>query len=71
MPTGGTSARGGLVSRLPWGVTLGFALVSFAYSAAILTDTITDPILSDVWAIMYFAVAVGLLVRAVRLHRQP
>ncbi|ELY95614.1 hypothetical protein C484_04995 [Natrialba taiwanensis DSM 12281] len=64
------SNSGSLYARLPWSVKLGFALLSMVYAVAILTDTIKDPIPNDVWAIIWFAVAIGLLVRAVRLHRQ-
>lgn len=70
MSTNGTDSSGGLYARLPWSVKLGFALFGVVYAVAILTDSINDPIPNDVWAIVWFAVAVGLLVRAVRLHRQ-
>jgi len=70
MLTDGTESGGGLYGRLPFSVRLGFALLCFVYGVAILTDTIEDPIPSDVWAVVYFAVAGGLLLRAVRLYRQ-
>ncbi|WP_256390975.1 hypothetical protein [Natronoarchaeum rubrum] len=70
MSTDGSESNGGLYGRLPFGVKLGFAVIALVYGAAILTDTIEDPIPSDVWAVVYFAVAGGLLLRAVRLHRQ-
>ncbi len=70
MSSNRTDSSRGLYARLPWSVKLGFALLGLVYAVAILTDTIKDPIPNDVWAIIWFAVAVGLLVRAVRLHRQ-
>ncbi|WP_256392985.1 hypothetical protein [Natronoarchaeum rubrum] len=70
MSDDGTGSRGGVYTRLPWSVHLGLTLLGFVYMVAILTDTIKDPIPGDVWAVVYFAVAAGLLVRAVRLHRQ-
>ncbi|SFS46646.1 hypothetical protein SAMN04488556_0938 [Halostagnicola kamekurae] len=70
MSTNGIDSSGGLYARLPRSVKLGVALLGVVYAVAILTDSINDPIPNDVWAIVWFAVAVGLLVRAVRLHRQ-
>jgi len=65
-----TGSGGGLWSRVPLGVKLGFVLLCWVYAAGVLTDTIT-PLPSNVMAVIWFAVAGGLLVRAVRLHRQP
>ncbi|QCS42558.1 hypothetical protein FEJ81_09365 [Natrinema versiforme] len=65
-----TTAGGGLYARLPFRVQLGIALLSSVYLVAVLTDIIEDPIPSDVWAVLWFAVAVGLLVRAVHLNRR-
>ncbi len=70
MATDKTSSRVGLLSRLPWSVKLGLALLSFAYGVATLTDTITDPVPNDVSAVVYFVVAAGLFTRAMRLKRQ-
>jgi hypothetical protein len=64
------SDSGGLYAQLPWSVKLGLALLGLVYGVAILTDSIKDPIPDDVWGIIWFAVAAGLLVRAVRLHKQ-
>lgn len=65
-----TQSRGGLLARVPSWVQIGLAVLSFAFAAAILTDTIEDPIPNDVWAVVWFAVAIGLLVRTVRLYRR-
>jgi hypothetical protein len=48
---------------------LGGAILAFEYGVGILTDTV-PPLPSDVMAIICFAVAVGLFMRAVRLHRE-
>lgn len=61
---------GRLFARLPFGVQFGLALVGLVFAVATLADIIAPPIPNDVWAIVWFAVAVGLLVRAVRLSRQ-
>jgi hypothetical protein len=58
-----------LLARIPWWVKLGGAILTFAYGVGILTDTV-PPLPSDVMAIIYFAVAIGLFMRAVRLHRE-
>jgi len=70
MSTDGSESDGGLYGRLPFSVQIGFAVTAFVYGVARLTDTIEDPIPSNVWALVWFAVAGGLLLRAVRLHRQ-
>lgn len=62
--------RGGVLARLPLSVTLGGPLIVIIYSLAVLTDTIEDPIPSDIKGILYFLVAIGLFVHAVRLHRE-
>ncbi len=65
-----TDSGGSLFIRLPWGVKIGLALSSFVYGMVILSDTIEDPIPPNVWAVVWFAVAGYLFVRAVRLSRQ-
>lgn len=69
MSNNGTNS-GGLYARLPFKLKLGFALISLVWGIAILTDTIEDPLPSDVWGIIWFAVATVLLLRAIRLSRQ-
>ena len=59
-----------LLARIPWWVKLGGAILAFVYGVGVLTDTLT-PLPSDVMAVVWFAVAIGLFMRAVRLHRQP
>jgi len=70
MSTDESESESGLYGRLPFSVQVGFAVIAFVSGVAKLTDTIEDPIPSDVWAVVYFAVAGGLLLRAVRLQRQ-
>lgn len=65
-----TDSGGSLFARLPWGVKIGLALISFVYGVVIVTDTIEDSIPSNVWAVVWFAVAGYLFVRAVRPSRQ-
>lgn len=65
-----TDSGGSLFARLPWGVKIGLGLISFMYGVVIVTDTVEDPIPSTVWAVIWFAVAGYLFVRAVRLSRQ-
>ena len=70
MTTDAADSADSLYSRLPWYVQLGLSLTGFVYFGGILTDTIEPQIPSDVWAVVYFAVAAYLFVRAVRLSRQ-
>jgi hypothetical protein len=66
----GTDSGGGLYARLPYSVKLGLALIGIVYAVAVLTDSIKLLIPQDVMAVVWFLVAAGLLVRAVRLSRQ-
>lgn len=60
---------GRLSSWIPEYVKLGLAVLVFLYSVAILTD-IVDPIPSNVMAVVWGAVSIYLIVRAVRLSRE-
>jgi hypothetical protein len=70
MPNERAGADRRLLARIPWWVKLGGAILAVGYGVGVLTDTLT-PLPSDVMAVVWFAVAIGLFVRAVRLHRQP
>lgn len=70
MTANSTDSGRGLYSRLPDSVKLGLVLIGFVYAVAILTNTINDPLPSDVWAAVWFAVAIALLMRTVRLARR-
>ncbi|GAB7119147.1 hypothetical protein JCM9743_16100 [Natrinema sp. JCM 9743] len=63
--------RAGLLTRLPWRIKIGFAVVSLVYAVAVLTDTIQDPVPSTVWAVVWGAVAVAAILRAVRWNGLP
>jgi hypothetical protein len=69
MPTEDAGSKRGLFSRLPFAVQLGIAIMCAAYGVASLTDVIAYQIPSNVLAVMYFAVAAYLFVRAARLSR--
>jgi len=56
-----------LLARIPWWVKLAVWLLTLVYAVGVLTDTII-PLPSDVQAVIWGLVAIGLFVRAVRLH---
>lgn len=64
-----TGSPGGLLDRFPSSVRLGGGLVLLVYGLALLTDSIEDPIPSDVKGIMWVVVGIGLLVYAVGVDR--
>jgi hypothetical protein len=70
MPNERAGADRRLLARIPWWVKLGGAILTVVYGVGVLTDALT-PLPNDVMAGIWFAVAVGLFVRAVHLHRQP
>lgn len=71
MSENSNGSRTGLLTRLPWGIKIGFVVVSVVSAGAILTDTIQDPVPDTVWAVVWVMMAVAMILRAVRWNGLP